>query len=381
MANIIDFIRESLNEDFFDLSSIHREIADITSRYPKEKFLTMKMEEWVKLGDPYCFINMIENKTDSIASGFLGFNRNRLFYQGKTDPKPLIIKAISGEKRFAGMSDEKIFSHYMQDLYDFIDTFDPDNYVATDFLYGANVIKAKIAMIYCEGHKICGFTSRNHAAKMAEYLGVPVDKKDDTLGLNIKINKYLIEKDPELENLNNYILGRLIWDFYEEFVMIKKNVNNEFLVQDRKTDAFIIEAVEKAKLPKELIEGPEPAPKPQMEKGALRYARRPEVSKYALYLAGYQCECGKDHPSFIRKSDGKNYTEPHHIIPMSAQGSFDAYLDCYQNIISLCSTCHNKLHYGVDIEPILKEIYDNRIASLNSKGIFITFEELLSYYK
>lgn len=381
MSRIIEYIQERLKEDFFDLSSIRREIADITSKYPKEKFLTMKMEEWVKLGDPYCFVNMIENKTDSIASGFLGFNRNRLFYQGKTDPKPLIIKAISGEKRFAGMSDEEIFSHYMKDLYDFIDTFDPDNYVASDFLYGANVIKVKIAMIYCEGHKICGFTSRSHATKMAEYLGVPVDKKDDTLGLNIKINKYLVEKEPELANLNNYILGRLIWNFYEEFVMVKKNVNNEFLIQDRKTDATIIEAVEKTKSFAELVAGPEPAPEPHPEKGAVKYPRSPEISKLALHLAGYQCECGKDHPSFIRKSDGKNYTEPHHIVPMSAQGNFTVKLDCPQNIISLCSNCHNKLHYGVDIEEMLKDIYEKRVELLRSKGINITYEELLSYYK
>lgn len=381
MANIIEYMKEALKEDFFDLSSVRKEINDIKSKYPKEKFLSMKIDEWVKLGDQYCFINMIENKTESVASGFLGFNRNRLFYQGKSDPKPLIIKAISSEKRFAGMSDEEIFTQYMKEIYTFIDTFAPDNYDATEYLYGANVIKAKIAMIYCEGYKICGFTSRSHAAKMAEYLGVPVDKKDDTLGLNIKINKYLIEKEPELEKLNNYILGRLIWNYYEEFVMIKKSSNSEFLVQDRKTDAYIMEAVEKARLPKEVIEGPEPAPEPQLEKGALRYARRPEVSKYALYLAGYQCECGKDHPSFIRKSDGKNYTEPHHIIPMNAQGCFDVNLDCHQNIISLCSTCHNKLHYGVNIEEMLKEIYDKRAVLLRNKGINITFEELLSYYK
>ena len=381
MPMIIEYVHERLKEDFFDLSSIRREINEITSRYPKEKFLTMKMEEWVKLGDQYCFINMIENKTESVASGFLGFNRNRLFYQGKADPKPLIIKAISGEKRFVGMSDEEIFTNYMKEIYTFIDTFDPNNYDATEYLYGANVIKAKIAMIYCEGHKICGFTSRSHAAKMAEYLGVPVDKKDDTLGLNIKINKYLIEKEPELETLNNYILGRLIWNYYEEFVMIKKSGNTEFLVQDRKTDASVIAAVEDTKLSKDIDLGPKPAPKPHPEKGAVKYPRYPEISKYALKEAGYLCECGREHPSFIRRSDGKNYTEPHHIIPISAQGNFKISLDCLPNIISLCSNCHNKLHYGVDIDDMLKVIFEKRVDALREFGIYITFEELLSYYK
>ena len=33
------------------------------------------------------------------------------------------------------------------------------------------------------------------------------------------------------------------------------------------------------------------------------------------------------------------------------------------------------------IEEMLKDIYEKRVDALRSKGIYITFEELLSYYK
>lgn len=381
MSRIIEYIQEKLKENSIDLSLIQKEIKEIKSKYPKEKFLSMKIDEWVKLGDQYCFINMIENKTNHVASGFLGFNRNRLFYQGKKDSKPLIVKAISREKRFAGMTDEEIFSRYMKEIYTFIITFDPNNYVASEYLYGANVIKAKIAMIYCEGYKICGFTSRTHALKMADYLGIYVDKSDDTLGINIKINKFLIDKEPELNEVNSYILGRIIWDFYVEFVKLNKKGNTEYLMIDRRTDTNFITAIEDVKLTKDIYLGPKPAPEAHKEKGASKYPRNLEISKYALKEAKYLCECGKDHPSFKRKSDGKNYTEPHHIIPISAQGNFNISLDCLPNIISLCSTCHNRLHYGEEIEHMLKEIYNKRIDALRKFGINITYEELLSYYK
>ena len=98
-ADIIEYINSSINESYLDLTTINKKLTDIKTKYPIEKFLDMKIEEWVTVGDKYCFINMIENKTTSIASGFIGFNRNRLFYQGKNDPKPLIIKAISNDKR------------------------------------------------------------------------------------------------------------------------------------------------------------------------------------------------------------------------------------------------------------------------------------------
>ena len=107
------------------------------------------------------------------------------------------------------------------------------------------------------------------------------------------------------------------------------------------------------------------------------YPRDVEVSLNALRLAEYKCECDRTHETFIRKKDGTPYTEPHHLIPLSCHASFDVSLDVEENIVSLCSHCHNKLHYGRDIEETLQTLYDARKGLLANAGIDISFSELL----
>lgn len=51
------------------------------------------------------------------------------------------------------------------------------------------------------------------------------------------------------------------------------------------------------------------------------------------------------------------------------------------NIVSLCSNCHNKLHYGKDIKDDLYKLYKERENLLKDAGIYISFEELLNLYK
>lgn len=46
--------------------------------------------------------------------------------------------------------------------------------------------------------------------------------------------------------------------------------------------------------------------------------RDPVVAANALCNADYKCEICESHETFIRKSTNKPYTEPHHLVPMSA---------------------------------------------------------------
>ena len=66
---------------------------------------------------------------------------------------------------------------------------------------------------------------------------------------------------------------------------------------------------------------------------------------------------------------------------MSQQDNFENSLDVQANIISLCSNCHNQLHYGEEIEGLLKKLYEARKLELQAAGIEITFQELLSMYR
>ena len=111
------------------------------------------------------------------------------------------------------------------------------------------------------------------------------------------------------------------------------------------------------------------------------YKRNPVKAINALKNADYKCEYCNEHKTFIRKGSGLPYTEPHHLVPMKAQKDFNVSLDVENNIVSLCSNCHNLIHYGKDAEIIIKELYDARLTELNDAGIIITLAELLKYYQ
>ena len=51
-----------------------------------------------------------------------------------------------------------------------------------------------------------------------------------------------------------------------------------------------------------------------------------------------------------------------------------------QNVVSLCSNCHNILHYGADFEKILKPLFEKRKDLLKAIGVEISYEELKKYY-
>ena len=110
------------------------------------------------------------------------------------------------------------------------------------------------------------------------------------------------------------------------------------------------------------------------------YPRSSAVARTALALANYQCEIDSNHPTFISKRYERPYTEPHHLIPISFADNFEVSLDVPENVVSLCSHCHNEVHYGKHNISILRLLYENRWKKLEQVGIQITFEELLWMY-
>ena len=118
-----------------------------------------------------------------------------------------------------------------------------------------------------------------------------------------------------------------------------------------------------------------------VSKGIKYYKRNAKTAINALSMANYKCEILNSHKTFIRKKDGIPYTEAHHLIPMAQQDKFNVSLDIEENIVSLCSNCHNEIHYGENQSILLKNLFNKRKELLKSKGINITLEELLSFYQ
>ena len=116
-------------------------------------------------------------------------------------------------------------------------------------------------------------------------------------------------------------------------------------------------------------------------------ARNRQKAQRALALANYKCEVDEHHNTFLRKTNSLPYTEPHHLIPLQFDDLFEYSLDVQANIVSLCSNCHNQLHYGADIEHIIRTLWDKKKDEIEQAGIGVlkngvklTIEVLLSFY-
>lgn len=174
---------------------------------------------------------------------------------------------------------------------------------------------------------------------------------------------------------------------------LAKNILNKEILADQYTQEiceereFIQELNRKLKynlqntLPAPQYDNTPKPPKDLLMNTTQRYPRDRKKSENALRIANFLCEANKEHFVFRRKCSYINYTEPHHLIPLFARENFpDADLDREQNIVSLCSNCHNLLHYGADNMELLRQLYEQRKDLLASIGIIISFEELRRYY-
>ena len=181
--------------------------------------------------------------------------------------------------------------------------------------------------------------------------------------------------------------GNFEWKIRPELVEALEDkypeLSNE--VVNEKEDERLIDYLKDASLAEtsegfEYIKGARPKEEPKYVEGCKTYPRNHQTAINALAHACYKCEMDPTHPTFIRKGSDKPYTEPHHLVPMAISDQFDVSLDREQNIISLCSNCHNEIHYGRDARVLIEKLYEDRKELLESAGIAISLKELLKMY-
>ncbi|OJH01369.1 hypothetical protein BL313_05430 [Staphylococcus hominis] len=181
-----------------------------------------------------------------------------------------------------------------------------------------------------------------------------------------------------------------------EFILVQSE-NNKLLkyLENHLNGQGISDEQEEQNLLDSIAENPEEleiidtnyTPKPEKPKGCTVtynknvYSRSKNKAMRALKRADYKCEINEKHPTFERKKENINYTEPHHLIPVSKQEDFKNSLDVEANIVSLCSNCHNQIHYGKGYEELLKKLLKDRNEDLKLAGIEVDENKLLSYYK
>ena len=103
------------------------------------------------------------------------------------------------------------------------------------------------------------------------------------------------------------------------------------------------------------------------------------IKLQTLESAGYKCEINQKHNTFIAQSNGKQYMEGHHAIPMHYQDKFSQSIDIYANVICLCPICHRLLHYGRDSEKkqFVTQVYETRKERLEVSGIKISKSDFI----
>lgn len=183
--------------------------------------------------------------------------------------------------------------------------------------------------------------------------------------------------------------GRFEWKVRPELVKAMSALYPELSISadnevEEKEDNSLIEELKQANVGSaegfEYNGEPKEKAAPVYTNGHKTYPRDRQTAINALAHANYECEIDTNHPTFIRKKSDKKYTEPHHLIPMAFSDEFDVSLDVEENIVSLCSNCHNQIHYGKDADVLLRKLYEERKNALASAGIIITLERLLEMY-
>lgn len=121
-------------------------------------------------------------------------------------------------------------------------------------------------------------------------------------------------------------------------------------------------------------------------KMSTKYKRNPLLGKIAIQNAYYCCEKDARHETFESQRTKKSFMEAHHLVPvMYQQEIWDKYginVDCVENIISLCPTCHRAFHNGTkDVRTkMIGKLYEKLLPRYKSISFNITIEEIKELY-
>ena len=116
--------------------------------------------------------------------------------------------------------------------------------------------------------------------------------------------------------------------------------------------------------------------------------KNPRIAKQSLESAEYKCTFDSLHETFLTNK-GVPYMEGHHLIPCTASNAerfwniYQRNIDCEENIVCLCPTCHRRIHFGSieEKKTIIEKLYNKQKEKLQLAGLKLSLEELYGLYK
>ena len=173
----------------------------------------------------------------------------------------------------------------------------------------------------------------------------------------------------------------------KEIIAYLENILNDIELIDDFEEQYDIQ--ESEGLPNDEREGTADKPLAIIISGHGKSIRKnSRISKEALINANYKCLINPAHETF---STTRNvpYMEGHHLIPCTVFNAKTMWektkknIDCLENIVCLCPTCHRAVHFGnkETVKDIVNNLYSKQGETLKKTGIIITLDELLLLYK
>lgn len=115
--------------------------------------------------------------------------------------------------------------------------------------------------------------------------------------------------------------------------------------------------------------------------------KNPRIAKLSLRNSNFKCAMDNNHLTFTTRK-GIPYMEGHHLIPCTYSNAtyfwdkFGRNIDCLDNIVCLCPTCHRMIHYASENEKknIIKKLFEKQKEKLDRACIIISLAELLKLY-
>lgn len=337
---------------------IRKEFAD---QYTAEKIQNISFEEYaIGSGRTDTFCYKLERGTQLALGSISGAPSTKfgVWYERETRNKKFT-------KKF-GTNFENAFETVKSEIVKLINNCDEETVNASKF---SNLVKGKILFIY-------------HPEEF-----IPIYSED-------YLRYFCNSLDMKTGDYNYFAMQKWLLSFRSQYSETRNMTNFEFY--DWLYEMFPIQGIRDIEQLHEaqvnnlinsscddvIVLGDESRPRKEPLKINSKkvYLRSFKESQKAIKRAENQCEYCREHSSFSRKSDGNKYMEAHHLVPMSQNDKFDNDLDVLANIVSLCSECHNRIHYGRDANLLIKKLFDERIERLRSAGINITLKELYKIY-
>ena len=324
---VLEYIDEKSKEDFFVFKNIfEKEIKDFLF---KNNYVEDSEDEWMK------------NRTTvshffrtAVFYGFLNFNKRKQ-----------ISLSVEGKIFLKMYKDED----YEKALLFFVNQLDNTKYpnVAT------KAMKEGILLfpfrVFFKLLLEQGSLSEKDILHRIIFINYSSDLKKYNETKDINDIQYFENIDYRAKKFKSWVLSSLVsvgvLDLEENKYKINANLKDQLLSLYRNINYEDMFGLETIDFVQEKVENK-------------RYKRNPELIEKAKERDGYMCVVDNNHKTF--NSNKKNYTEGHHVLPMSQQKNFSFEVDDVDNIVSLCPNCHRKIHFSDDKTELLNYLYEKQ---------------------